>query len=65
MRSGRPHKSYERINRIFGQCLAKLDDQTLSEKERQERAQFIMFCLRVCEMIATKRAGQEGANDEH
>ena len=64
MRSGRPHKSYERINRIFGQCLAKLDDQTLPEKERQERAQFIQNCRRVCDHVASQPPQQEGTNDE-
>ena len=57
---GRPYKSFERINRIFGQCLAKLDDQTLSERERQERAQFIQNCRRVCDHVATQRTQDKG-----
>lgn len=61
---GRPYKSFERINRIFGQCLAKLDDQTLSEKEKQERAQFIQNCQRVCDHLAAKRTVQEGESHE-
>ena len=64
MRSGRPHKSFERINRIFGQCLAKLDDHTLSDAEKQQRELFIAFCLRVCAMSASQPPRQEGTNDE-
>ena len=64
MRSGRPHKSYERINRIFGRCLAKLDDQTLSDAERQQRELFIENCLRVCAKATTQPPRQEGTNDE-
>jgi len=57
---GRPYKSYERINRIFFECIAKLNDETLSEKEKQERALFIQNCLRVCEQLAAQRTQDKG-----
>lgn len=57
---GRPYKSFERINRIFPECLAKLDTEQLSDAEKREREQFIMFCLRVCEIIAAQRTPDKG-----
>ena len=60
----RPFKSYERINRIFPECIAKLDTAHLSDAERRERELFIAFCLRVCAMFASQPPRQEGTNDE-
>ncbi len=57
---GRPHKSFERINRIFPECISKLDAKTLSEEEKHQRALFIAFCLRVCELLATLRNQDKG-----
>lgn len=61
---GRPHKSFERINRIFPECIEKVEDNSLSAEEQRERAQFIAFCRRVCAMSATQPPQQEGAHDE-
>lgn len=58
---GRPHKSFARINRIFPECIAKLNDEALSEEEKRQRALFIQFCLRVCEILATPRVPEKGS----
>ena len=60
MRSGRPRKSYARINRIFPECLAKLASERLSDAEKRERELFIQNCLRVCAMSATQRTQDKG-----
>lgn len=52
---GRPPKSYERINRIFPECIDKLEDESLSESERAERATMIENCLKVCKWFVRKQ----------
>lgn len=53
--AGRPFKSYERINRIFPECIKKLDDDTLTELERAEREKMIENCLKVCKWVVRKQ----------
>lgn len=55
--AGRPFKSYARINRIFPECIEKLDNDTLTESERAERETMIENCLRVCKWFARKEKG--------
>jgi len=55
---GRPPKYYERINRLFPECIDKLDDPSLSDKEKEERAAMIDNCLRVCKWFARKQKGE-------
>jgi len=61
---GRPHISFTRINRIFPECIAKLDVEHLSESEKRERELFIQNCQRVCEHLASQPPQQKGTNDE-
>lgn len=54
---GRPPKSFERINRIFPECIDKLDSETLSESERAERATMIENCMKVCKWFFQQNVG--------
>ena len=47
---GRPYKSFERINRIFPECIEKLEDRTLSPEEKRARQTFVQYCFKVCSM---------------
>lgn len=59
--AGRPFKSYARINRIFPECIDKLEDESLSESERAERATMIENCLKVCKKVLRGGEGNDGA----
>lgn len=56
---GRPFKSYERINRIFPECIDKLEDESLSESERAERATMVENCMKVCKWFARKQQSEQ------
>lgn len=56
--AGRPFKSYARINRIFPECIDKLEDESLSESERAERATMIENCLKVCKFAKVLNGGE-------
>lgn len=57
--AGRPFKSFERINRIFPECIDKLDDESLSESERAERAAMIENCMKVCKWLVRKQQSEQ------
>lgn len=57
--AGRPFKSYARINRIFPECIDKLEDESLSESEKQERATMIENCMKVCKLAKVLRGGDQ------
>lgn len=57
--AGRPFKSFERINRIFPECIDKLEDESLSESERAERATMIENCMKVCKWLLRKQQSEQ------